>query len=114
MLVRITGIPHGEAPEWVRKEWVGLLIEGLSTRQRDAFEEAIGLKDNTPSVGILSRNTIPLDDLSDKDLETDARIAIERLRDKSPEAARWWDENYSTEAIPLFRFNMECFEIMQE
>ena len=113
MLVKIIEAPRGEAPQWVRDAWIGVLLEGLTAKQHAAFSEAIGVESTGQPVGVLSKSPIPLDDLSGGDLDTDAKIAIERLRDKSPEAAKWWDENFSTEAMPLFRFNKECFEVVE-
>jgi hypothetical protein len=38
--------------------------------------------------------------------------AIDVLREKSPEAAKWWDENVFPELMPWLVFNKEVCQII--
>jgi hypothetical protein len=88
--IRITGVPPGEAPLWVREKWVGL---ELSTPMG-----AI----TTPTMGVLSRPPTFIHKIWDRlfrryEIVTgyvvNARHAVDRLSAVSPEAAAWWREN---------------------
>lgn len=71
--IRIVDIPPGQAPEWVRKEWIGLELP--AAKPRSLFQ--IGVKFGPPSnLG---------------GYQVDAKTAIDVLREKSPKAAEWWD-----------------------
>jgi hypothetical protein len=76
--IRIVGIPPGEAPLSIRKEWVGLILP-LAAGYSSAFQvEASGVmssvKHDEPEIGYLVR----IED------------AIAALAKKSPHAALWW------------------------
>ena len=91
--VRIIGVPPGEAPEPIRRSWVGLVLPlapgergprspytiGVLTGPKGFFDALIGLL-----LGRLTRQT---------GYVVDANVAVNLLGGHSPEAARWWLEN---------------------
>jgi len=95
--IRIVSTPPGAAPEWVRREWVGLEIP----LAKDVSSDLSLLTSNKPN-GI-------------KCYEVNAKEAVEILRGKSPEAAAWWDENRplwkNSLFVPRFSFPKENCEL---
>jgi hypothetical protein len=102
MEVRIISTPPGEAPEDVRKAWVGLVlplaVSGAQTRQ---------------TVGVLSRPKTFLGLLlalllgrteRQRGYVVDAYRAIEILAKSAPDAARWWRDNAAASIRPGKRF----------
>lgn len=78
--VEITATPPGEAPQWVRDAWVGLVFPTVDPRLTNYRDR--------PPVGVLSGRptegggyTVP------------ALVALELLRLKSPSACDWWQQN---------------------
>lgn len=89
--VKIVRAPSGEAPEWVREAWVGLVLP----------LKEMGLK-TMPSIGVLSGPKSALgwfwasltgEAISTTGYLTYAASAIEILDDARPEAAAWWREH---------------------
>lgn len=75
MRIRIISIPSGEAPEWVRKAWIGLELEiAESSKDVKVFHEgALGGK--VQNLGGYS---------------VDFSRAMTILSDKNKRAAEWW------------------------
>lgn len=106
MFVRITGVPPGEAPEEVRRAWVGLVLplaEGESGPR--VF----------PGFGVLSGK--PVADAEGRYLGTPqfvvpAGAAVTLLEWKAPEAAAWWRDNapHAITTGMLFGFDAEVCE----
>ena len=89
--VKIVRAPSGEAPEWVREAWVGLVLPLKET----------GLK-TMPSIGVLSGPKSSLGwlwasltgaPMTATGYLTPAAIAIAILGRARPEAAAWWREH---------------------
>jgi hypothetical protein len=78
--VRIIHTPPGEAPEEIRRAWVGL---ELPLRRGESEPRPL------ETVGVLSNQ--------DPEVTTgyvvDGRKAVKSLGSRSPEAAAWWREN---------------------
>ena len=102
MDVRIISTPPGEAPEEVRKAWVGLVlplaVSGAQTRQ---------------TTGVLTRPKTFLGLLlallfGRTERQTgyivDAHRAVEILEKHAPYAAKWWRENAAPAIMPGKRF----------
>jgi len=90
---RITSVPPGEAPLWVREKWVGLSLP-LAQRKaqaRSLFTSGVlsGPRGFFASIGALLAGK--LQRRSGFVVETLAAIAV--LAKSSPEAAAWWQEN---------------------
>ncbi len=75
-LIKITGVPPGEAPLSIRKEWVEILLPV------DVKAPAMW------RAGVLSGK---FQGESKDDYPVKAGVAIELLRRKSSQAAEWWD-----------------------
>jgi hypothetical protein len=97
MLVRITGESGiGEPPKWVKKAWIGLLLEGIS------MDEYLRTVSSAPSIaGARTRKPTPRVAVSGDDFVTPTDVAVERLRDKSQKAASWWDKYKCVKGVPL-------------
>ncbi len=91
--IKITSVPPGEAPLWVREKWVGLslplaqakstpsslLTAGVLAGPRNLLSSLIALVK-----GQLKR---------EQGFIVSSNVAIELLSLSSPEAALWWREN---------------------
>lgn len=77
--IRIVAAPSGEAPEWVRKGWIGLVLplNPLLPSLRADF-----------CIGVVSGKRATVGGYS-----VEAVMAVEILEQQSLEAARWWREN---------------------
>lgn len=86
--IRITKIPAGEAPLWVREEWVGLVIP---VGEICALELADGEPwQNDPR----KKYIVP---------QAQALVILER---KSPKAAVWFKEHGCSPPVGCFAFNL--------
>jgi len=74
--IKIISVPPGQAPEWVRKEWIGVVI----TLQAGLIGNKYG------------------------SYRVDAHEAIRRLKEKSPEAATWLEKNLRLTKTTLLMF----------
>src|SRR5262245_6131104 len=115
-LLRIEAVPPGEAPQWVREQWVGLALPlvGRQSSPRSVLTSGVlsGPKSVWASVvamfsGQLRRRTGYL---------VDTRAAVAILATKSPEAAAWWREHAPRLVRPgrYFVFPYEVGRIMEE
>jgi len=95
-LMRIFRIPPGEAPEWVRKAWVGLTLP---------FDPNV-----PPAISV--RGVISGEDHAlEESYAVPIKTALLILQNRNPEAARWWEENYRLSA-DYFLFPISgCFEL---
>jgi hypothetical protein len=93
VLVRIVDVPPGEAPEWVRRAWVGLVLPLLPGETGPR---------STRTHGVLSgpRNWLAklwwaLSGKGQRSVgyAVRARLAVTLLAEHAPEAAAWWREN---------------------
>jgi hypothetical protein len=72
--IKIVGIPPGEAPEWVRKEWVGLELP--LAKRTDSPVVTYGVLSGSPS--------------NEGGYAVKAYEAFMILEKKSPRAHQWW------------------------
>ena len=96
--LRITSIPPGQAPEWVRKEWVGLELPVEEDAPKSEEGIQFGIKGGKP------------ENLGGYPIRTSD--AISALKEKSPLAANWWKQNLPLEAIPRLVFKKGVCEII--
>jgi len=98
--VKITSLPPGEAPKWVREQWIGLTMTG--TREIGTF-----------ALGVLSRKPVSESQVRNG-FVISAREAVRQLfasNPKSLKAVRWWYDNYLKDhPNGDFVFSPECFE----
>jgi hypothetical protein len=79
-IIRITALPPGEAPEAVRRAWVGLELPVIVGQT----QAAKGI-----TLGVLSRRSVD----APPGYAVEGRRALAALESASPEAAAWWREN---------------------
>jgi hypothetical protein len=79
-VIRITQVPPGEAPEVVRRAWIGLELPLLAGQVRP---------DRGLALGVLSGRRVPAPD----SYPVDGRTAINLLAAVSPDAAQWWRQH---------------------
>jgi hypothetical protein len=102
--IRIIAIPPGEAPPWVREQWVGLelpLAQSSSTaRSRRVFGVLSGPRD------AFARWLAILTGRTGRETGYAVRVldALAVLEAKSPEAAAWWRTN-----VPHMTSPLRCF-----
>jgi hypothetical protein len=91
--VRIIDVPPGEAPRWVRKAWVGLVLPLAPEEAGPRRARASGVL--TGPRGFLERFWRMLVDPPPASWQyvIDADVAIDILAEANPEAAEWWEEN---------------------
>jgi hypothetical protein len=89
--IRILAKPPGEAPEYIRKAWVGVVIP-LSE------EPSLGHQ-----TGVLGGKATNIDGYI-----VNTTDAIEALRKTSPIAAEWWDQNLSQNMVHLVFAKSVC------
>lgn len=94
--IKIIDVPPGQAPDWVRKEWVGLIMP---------------VAENLPPIisacGVLGGK---VENPNGYPIETS--IAIEALTKKSPEAAQWWKDNVSLNCISWLVFHQKVCQLV--
>ena len=102
--IRIVKLPRGEAPEWVRKAWIG--IELLCYPHPNCTINLITGKHDL--VGALSGR--PVAPYFGYDVPT--TLAIRALARKNQKAAKWWREHGYPKEYFDFHFEDECAEEM--
>lgn len=80
--IRITSVPTGEAPLWVREAWVGLVLPVLERT-----------KPGTSQKGVLGGELSPEHFKSFTVLFIDAIAALQQKSKETGKAADWWLEN---------------------
>jgi hypothetical protein len=93
--IRIVKTPEGPAPESVRINWLG--IELLAVRTPPEAEE----RDFTTFQEIGNRGGYMVD----------VKIAIRKLREKSPQAAEWFKKNVPSD-MDYFTFGPDEVELL--
>jgi hypothetical protein len=93
MKIRIIDVPPGEAPEEVRKAWVGLelpLAAGAQGRRKAA---TFGVVSGPTSLWASMVRLILGRFRAIQGYSVDASTAIQKLEESAPEAANWWKKN---------------------
>lgn len=91
MNIKIVRRPVGEAPEWVRDEWIGLSLPLALKRERDwrGLGVLTGPHHWLSQVwALLSGNNFKVTGYA-----VNAKIAVDLLADCNPHAAAWWREH---------------------
>lgn len=91
--LKITDVPPGEAPLWVREKWVGLIIPLFQVSAKPIRTRTGGVL--TGPKGLWS-SLLALAQLRTEKMTgflVLAKDAIDLLEARSPEAAKWWREN---------------------
>ncbi|KAF0105247.1 MAG: hypothetical protein FD163_1356 [Hyphomonadaceae bacterium] len=113
MKIKIVQVPDGEAPLWVREQWVGLTIPLDASYAQPSASFVFGVLSGK---NVFWRMIYSVGDCFGLIKKTNgytvnARLAVAALNCKSPDAAKWWVENCSYllgfEGLLLFQAN-EC------
>ena len=100
--IRIISIPQGEAPEWVRKAWIGLEIPIIKEEPQGAqSSEVLSGKFCTRGGYWVQRD-----------------MALNLLGRENPEALYWWLRHYRQKeddpwADRLLLFDTNCCEVIE-
>jgi hypothetical protein len=97
--IKIIATPSGEAPEWVRKEWIGLELPVVEVDIENGIQFGV-VKGGPPQ------------NLGGYSVETTNAIKI--LKEQSPEAAQWWLENPLLKFMDVLVFKKEFCELIEE
>lgn len=104
--LHITSVPAGEAPLWVREQWVGLALPLAQRRATPLVFLTSGVLSGPTGFlsCLLALLTGKLERQSGYLVES--RVAVAILALKNPEAAAWWQENAPRQLKPkrLFVF----------
>ena len=91
--LHVTSVPAGEAPLWVREQWVGLALPLAQKRARPVMFLTSGVLSGPKNfisllvalfTGKLKRRS---------GYVVEAQVAVAVLASRSKEAAGWWQEN---------------------
>lgn len=80
--VRIVAVPPGEAPQWVREQWVGLELPLAQSSAVARSWRAAGVLTGSSGAGSRREGYV-----------VNVREAVAILEGASPEAAQWWRVN---------------------
>ena len=78
--IRIKDIPPGDAPEVNRKAWVGLVLPVMRFVHDEDHEHVVGIISGKP------------DYENKQGYMVDGQVAVDALRQKDPEGAKFWEE----------------------
>lgn len=96
--IRIISTPPGQTPEWVREQWVGLVLPVDEDAPNEYEGIQFGIRGGRPkNLGGYPVRTV------------DAFLALEEA---SAEAAQWWINNLRLELIPRLVFSREVCELL--
>lgn len=105
--IRIISTPAGQAPEWVRQQWVGLELP--ITDEEVAYDAFTEEQRRGEYKGALGGAPEP-ENMGGFHVQT--RKVIEALSEKSLEAANWWKKNVPLSAIDHLVFGRKFCEII--
>jgi hypothetical protein len=114
MEIEIFSTPPGEAPEEVRRMWIGLRLP-LLVEGSHKFQTVGALTGPKTWLGNLLAcifgKTTP-----EVGYAVNSSIAISILESKNSMAANWWKENttYYSNLKRIFIFNKECCRVVEE
>ncbi len=119
--IRIVSVPPGQAPRWVRREWVGLElpIKGVPVSKNliqagvNFFKAKELIKTITTEGTIQKRASLKKFKPKNTDGYTvNTKTAMTILAEKSPAAAEWWRENIVLSLMPWLSFKKEVCKIV--
>jgi hypothetical protein len=107
--IRITGVPVGEAPEWVREAWVGLEL-AVVHRSRVVTMPAFGVLSMPRSLSGMLWGLVRGKTTRMSGYLVSAPDAVDLLTGANPQAAQWWRDNTPHLMRPgrLFLFNRDA------
>jgi hypothetical protein len=113
--LRITSVPAGEAPLWVREQWVGLVLPLAQQKSTPLTFLTSGVVSGPRTFlsFLLALFSGKLERRSGFRVETQAAVAV--LETRSPEAAAWWRETVPHQLQPkrYFVFESEAGNVIE-
>ena len=110
--IRITSVPPGDAPLWVREKWVGVELTSALGSSAGVFPSASVLAPFSFFASLWRLITGQSRKVNGYPVQVTA--AIDALEKSSPEAAMWWRENTPQILSPqrLFVFDANACELV--
>jgi hypothetical protein len=93
MQIRIIGVPPGEAPEWVRRAWVGLALPLAPGETGPRTLPGSGVLSGPRGCVAGLAHLLLFRVIWQRGYVTDAARAVWLLAEHAPEAAAWWHEH---------------------
>lgn len=89
--IKIIKVPPGQAPLWVRQEWVGMELPVAENLPKDTVEMGVlgGKPENAGGYPV------------------ETTVAIRELKKKSSAAAKWWEAHVPAALLPWLSFQRE-------
>lgn len=97
MVIKIIATPPGQAPEWVRKAWVGIEVQAT---QSSCGGIQMGIRGGAPQ------------NLGGYSVQGNVAFAV--LAEHSPRAYQWWEENAAYVFSSVLVFHRDVCEVVQE
>jgi hypothetical protein len=114
--IRIIAIPPGEAPPWVREQWVGLELPLAQLSRRARSRTVFGVLSGPR--GQLARWLAILTGRARRESGYAVSVsdAVAVLEGKSPEAAAWWRTNVPDMTSPFrcFLFSESVCQVLDD
>jgi hypothetical protein len=111
--VRITDVPPGEAPDWVRRAWVGMVLPLAPGETGPRTPRTVGVLSGPRDFVMILLFFL----FGRRNRETgyvvEGRVAVQLLAEKDAEAARWWQEKAPHVLRPGHRLVFQA-EVCQE
>lgn len=104
--IRITSVPPGDAPLWVREKWVGVKLQSVLGASPKIFPAASVLA--SPSFFASLQRLITGQRRKVNGYPVRVTSAIAELEKACPEAAMWWRENTPQLVSPSHFFVFEA------
>lgn len=95
--IRIISRPDGGAPEYIRDQWIGLVMPARTT--------------DSPLANVMTLQRVT-DRAGGYEVPWDAAMAA--LGEKNPSARKWWENLNITHHFPALIFTRDCCEIVKE
>lgn len=110
--IRITSVPSGDAPLWVREKWVGVELTSALGSSPGTFPSASVLAPSSLFASLWRRITGQSRKVNGYPVQVTA--AIDALEKSSPEAAMWWRQNTPQLVSPrrAFVFDANACEVV--
>jgi hypothetical protein len=96
--IKIIAIPPGEAPEWVRREWVDLVLP---------------IAEKIPKIAVLSGVLGGKIEDFEGGYPVKTETAIQLLSEKNARAAQWWNDNVFPKRMPLLIFQFSVCKLLE-
>lgn len=92
MQIRITDVPPGEAPDWVRRAWVGMVLPLAPGETGPRTPRTTGVLSGPRSWAMILLSFLLGRGERATGYVVEGRTAVQLLAEKDAEAARWWQE----------------------